>query len=221
MINRDSPPEFYRNQFLAQAMVNLNMVETIGGGIKKMFTVQRKRNFPMPDYDLSDPNRVAVRLMGRILDENYTRVLMEKTDVSLMDVIALDKVQKKRALSDEEFRQLKKQRLIEGRRPNIFVSSKIAAATGDKATYIKHRGLDKQHNKALVVSYLEQFGPSKREDLERFLKEKISDALSPEQKSNKVRNLLQEMRRNNVLRCDGHGPAAIWKLAKSESNFEI
>lgn len=61
MIQRDAPPEMYRNHFLAQAMVNLNMIETIGSGIKKMFTVQRKRNFPMPDYELSDPNRVAVR----------------------------------------------------------------------------------------------------------------------------------------------------------------
>jgi ATP-dependent DNA helicase RecG len=221
MIQLDAPPEFQRNPFLAQAMVNLNMIDTIGSGIKRMFTKQRQRNFPMPDYDLGDPNRVAVRLTGRILDENYTRVLMENTEVSLMDVIALDKVQKKRALSDEEFGRLKKQGLIEGRRPNIFVSAKIAAATGDKAAYIKHRGLDKKHYQALVGSYLEKFGPSKREDLEKFLREKISDALSPEQKSNRIRNLLQELRRNNILQCEGHGPAAIWKLAKSSSDSEI
>ena len=37
VIVQDSPPEIYRNPFLATAMVNLNMIETIGGGIKKMF----------------------------------------------------------------------------------------------------------------------------------------------------------------------------------------
>jgi ATP-dependent DNA helicase RecG len=43
VITQDAPPEIYRNPFLAQAMVNLNMIDTIGGGIKKMFETQRKR----------------------------------------------------------------------------------------------------------------------------------------------------------------------------------
>jgi ATP-dependent DNA helicase RecG len=49
MIRSDAPPEVYRNPFLAQAMVNLNMIDTIGSGIKRMFTRQRERSFPMPD----------------------------------------------------------------------------------------------------------------------------------------------------------------------------
>jgi len=57
MIQSDVLPEVYRNPFLAQAMVNLNMIDTIGSGIKRMFTLQRQRSFPMPDYELSDPNR--------------------------------------------------------------------------------------------------------------------------------------------------------------------
>ncbi len=54
VIRRDAPPEFYRNRFLAEAMVNLNMIDTIGSGIKRMFTKQRDRNFPIPEYDLSE-----------------------------------------------------------------------------------------------------------------------------------------------------------------------
>ena len=70
------------------------MIDTIGSGIKRIFNLQRSRFFPMPDYDLSDPQRVKVRLLGKILDENYTKLLMTNTDLSLFDVIALDKVQK-------------------------------------------------------------------------------------------------------------------------------
>ena len=65
MIIRDAPPEVYPNRFLAEAMVNLNMIDTIGSGIKRMFTKQWQRNFPMPDYDLSERNRVKVRIIGR------------------------------------------------------------------------------------------------------------------------------------------------------------
>lgn len=54
VIEQDAPQEYYRNQFLVHAMVNLNMIDTIGSGIKKMFTLQRNRHFSMPDYDLSD-----------------------------------------------------------------------------------------------------------------------------------------------------------------------
>jgi ATP-dependent DNA helicase RecG len=50
MIRSDAPPEIYRNPFLALAMVNLNMIDTIGSGIKRMYTRQRERSFPMPDY---------------------------------------------------------------------------------------------------------------------------------------------------------------------------
>ena len=220
VILRDAPPEQYRNPFLAQAMVNLNMIDTIGSGIKRMFTVQRQRFFPMPDYDLSDPERVRVRLIGKVLDENYTRLLIEKTDLSLMDVIALDKVQKKRPLEEEEFKRLKGQKLVEGRRPNLFVSAKVAAVTGDKAQYIKHRAFDKDHYKKMVRSYLEKFGEAKREDLDKLLLDKISDALTDEQKSNRVKNLLQEMRKDGEIRRVGTGRGAKWVLSKPAEEKE-
>lgn len=65
MIRSDAPPEIYRNPFLAQAMVSLNMIDTIGSGIKRMFMRQRSRSFPLPDYDLDDPGKVVVRLTGQ------------------------------------------------------------------------------------------------------------------------------------------------------------
>ena len=55
-IRHNSPQEYYRNPFLANAMVNLNMIETIGSGIKKIFEIQRDRFFPMPTYDISKEN---------------------------------------------------------------------------------------------------------------------------------------------------------------------
>ena len=86
---------------------------------------------------------------------------------------------------------------------------------GDKAGYIHNRALDQSHYKALVTRYLQEFGPSKRQDLDKFLRKKISDVLSDDQKTNRIRNLLQEMRRSGDLACQGHGLGAIWQLAKS------
>jgi len=215
VIERDSPPEVYRNPFLANAMVSLNMIDTIGSGIKRMFHKQRKRFFPLPDYDLSDPERVRVRITGKVLDENYTRVLMSTTDLSLAEVIALDKTQKRLPLTDEEFRSLKARGLVEGRRPNLFVSAKVAAATDERSRYIKLRGLDNQHYKELVILYLCKFGRAKRQDLEELLLEKIADALTDGQKRRKIGNLLQEMaRQDKTIRAEGATRAAAWLLTE-------
>lgn len=42
----DIPEEVYRNPFLVEAMKNLDMIETQGGGIRKIFNFQRQRFFP-------------------------------------------------------------------------------------------------------------------------------------------------------------------------------
>ena len=136
---RDKTPERYRNPFLAQAMVNLDMIDTMGYGIKKMFLEQRKRYFPLPDYDLSDPDHVTLEIMGRLIDENYSRILIEKADLGLRHVIALDKVQKRKKLTRDELKMLRKEKLIEGRAPNVYVASHIAEITGERAQYIKNR----------------------------------------------------------------------------------
>ena len=214
MIRSDAPPEVYRNHFLAQAMVNLNMIDTIGSGIKRMFTRQRERSFPMPDYELDDPKKVVVRLTGQVLDENYTRMLLSRTDLDLMDVIALDKVQKKRLIDDYAFNRLKARKLIEGRRPNLFVSAKVATATGEKAAYIKNRAFDKEHYRGMVVSYLEKFAEATRADLEALLVDKLSAVLTEKQKRDFVNNLLQGMKREGLIEADGATRWARWRLRK-------
>ena len=119
-------------------------------------------------------------------------------------------------LKDNEFKQLKKYKLIEGRRPNIYVSAKVAALTDDKASYIKHRELDKRHYKKLIVDYLLKFGSSARKEIDAFMLDKLSDALSYKQKKDKVRNLLQEMRRDEVIERAGKtSSGARWELSKT------
>lgn len=223
VIRRDQPQEEYRNRFLVDAMVNLNMIDTIGSGIRRSFGIQRDRNFPMPTYDLSEPGRVKVRVIGQILDPNYTRMLMTQTNLDLLDVIALDKVQKKQAIGDSEFKALRDKKLVEGRRPNLFVSSTVAAATQAKADYIRNRAFDKEHYEKMVVTYLKKFGQATRQDLNQLLVAKLSDALDEGQKQNFITNLLQSMRRAKVIYpVDGkRGLGAKWQLCKPVSEGEI
>jgi ATP-dependent DNA helicase RecG len=215
-IIRDAPPELYRNPFLAHAMVNLNMIDTIGSGIKRMFTKQRQRNFPMPDYDLSEPGRVRVRIIGKVIDEKYTRMLIGRADLDLKDVIALDKVQKRHPLNDDEWKSLKRKKLVEGRRPNLVVSAEVATAMGTTVDYLKRRGIDKGYCRKMVLDLLGMQGQATRQDFDNLLLEKLSDALSENQKRTFIKNLLQEMRHDGVIQPVGgrRGTGAKWELSR-------
>jgi ATP-dependent DNA helicase RecG len=205
VIERDSPPDRYRNPFLATAMTNLNMIEIRGGGIKKMFNIQKQRFFPMPDYDFSDPDTVKVKIFGKIIDENYTKLLINRADLDLRTVILLDWVQKGKSnlLTEKQIRDLKLEKLIEGRKPNYFVSAFVADITDQRATYIKNRGIDDQYCKKLISDYLKQFKSGHRGDFETLLFDKLPDFLTPRQKKNKVKNLLQAMRLEGIINLKG------------------
>ncbi|HON82400.1 MAG TPA: putative DNA binding domain-containing protein [Methanoregulaceae archaeon] len=216
LLIQDAPPDRYRNRFLANAMVNLNMIDTIGSGIRRMFQHQRERNFPLPDYDLSEPGRVSVRIIGKVLDPKYTRMLIRRKDLNLLDVIALDKVQKGRQITQDEFRSLKTKGLIEGRRPHLYVSEKVAAETDTRADYIRKRSLDRDYFKKMIVTYLETYHEAKWSAFEDLLLDKVSDALNEKQKRQFIKDLLQEMRRDGTLETIGRTQAARWVLASKD-----
>ena len=94
------------------AMVDLNMIDTQGGGIKRMFQKQMERFFPMPDYNLVESERVQVMIPGNILDEQYSRLLMERADLDLWQVILLDRVQKRQTITREAHGRLKSAGLV-------------------------------------------------------------------------------------------------------------
>ena len=77
-IEQNGPQKFYRNYALCQGMVNFNMIDTIGRGIRKVFTEQQKRFFPMPDYKIDQARKeVTVKIYGKLINEEYYRLLKE------------------------------------------------------------------------------------------------------------------------------------------------
>lgn len=213
VIEQDSPQEYYRNPFLANAMVNLNMIDTQGGGIKHMFSLQMERYFPLPGYDLTDKDKVKVRITGKVIDENYTRLLMKHTDLDIKTVILLDKIQKKERISRDDASRLKKGKLIEGRFPSVYVSDRIAATTGSKADYIKNRSFDDSHFKQMVVDYIKKFGTASRKEIDQLLVDKLSNVLTDVQKRHKIRNLLHTMSiKDNLIYNESAGRKSIWKV---------
>lgn len=205
-------PPYYRNVFLCNAMVNLYMIDTNSMGIPMMYQIQRNKCFPLPTYDLSTINRVKVIVYGKILDKNYTQLLYSDAELSMRTVFLLDKVQKKEAISKESFKTLKKQGLVEGRYPNLFVSFKVADIVGQKAAYVRNKGLDDDICKQLIIKALESMGEISKKELMEILEKVLPEVLSDEQKSKKVSNLLQVMKREGILGVKGKNRYAKWCL---------
>lgn len=207
-------PRKYRNPFLTQAMVELNMIDTVGSGIHSMFSGQALRYFPMTDYDLSESDAVKLTVHGQILDEAYSKLLIQKSDLPLDEIFLLDQIQKKHPIDDDKLLILRRKKLVEGRKPNIHISASIAEITEKKADYIRTRAQDDTFYMKLITDYLTKFNSASRQDIDKLLSPKLSDGLSEAQKQTKITNLISKMRQNNTIKNNGSKKTPKWILLK-------
>ena len=191
------------------------MVDTEGGGIKKLYEQQKKRFFPMPEYDLSG-GMVTVDIEGKVIDEQFARILVGVPNLSMSDLILLDKVQKQKRLTDEQIKYLRKKKYIEGRRNNLFLSKAITKNTGNvglKSTYVKNKSFDDDYFRRLIVQYIEKFGAASRKEIDVLLMDKLSDVLSEQQKKNKIKNLLYSLNKQIIIKLnEKHQWILVWDL---------
>lgn len=205
-------PLGYRNPFLVQAMVELNMIDTMGYGIRRMNNSQARRYLPLPDYDLSHRDTVKLVIHGGVVDSAYTRLLLMNTDLPFTDILALDRVQKKLTIPDDAVRRLREAKLIEGRRPHLHVAANVAAVTASKAEYIRTRAQDDEHYAKMITDYLRKFESASRKDIDSLIKDKLSEALDDSQKRNKISNLLTKMKRKGQIQNTGSKSYPRWEL---------
>jgi len=219
VVLQDTPQETYRNPFLVAAMKNLDMIETQGGGIRKIFNFQRQRFFPMPDYDFSD-EKVKMSITGKILNDDFARILIKNPELTLADILLLDKVQKQKSVTEEDCKYLKKAKFVEGRKPNIFLSSNVIEPTEDenlKAEYIRNKGFDDSHFKNMVLEYLKKWKEASRKQIEKLLWDKLSDVLDEKAKFVKISNLLQALRKDELIELS-KGKKWVLKLMRTNEN---
>ena len=215
----DKTPKKYRNRWLADAMVNLNMIDSMGYGIFKMVRSQKQRFFPLPDYTQSPRDHVVLEIYGHSIDENYSKLLIEKKDdLNLTEVILLDKIQKALPITDEAAKMLKRKGYIEGRKPNYYISAHIAEATNQKAKYIRNRGFKDEHYKKMVLDFLRKYGRATKDEIDNLLLDILPDVLDEAQKKNKVRNLMYALhKRDKAIENKGTTRNPLWVLSLSNS----
>jgi len=177
--------------------------------------IQLQRFFPMPDYDLSE-SKVKVTISGKILDIEYARVLAKNKNLTLDEIMMLDKVQKKYQLNDFEEKTLKAKKLIEGRKPNYFVSASIAKTTGKMDQYIKNKSFDDKYFKDMILEYIKKNGQITKSEIDSLILDKLPAILDEKQRKNKIRNLIYSLsKREKCIENKGSIRYPIWIFVTS------
>lgn len=168
----------------------------------------------MPDYDDSTPSKVVLHLPGSIIDENYSKMLMERQDLSLSETVLLDRVQKHKPIFPEAVEMLKKKKLIEGKKGNFYVAKLVAQNTGQKVEYSKHKGLEDKKCEMFLLQSLNDHGSLTKREIVRLLSDILPDQLSEQQKETKVYNILRKMKKAGQICNESAGNRSSWFLVK-------
>lgn len=165
----------------------------------------------MPDY-LIDNSRVQVTIHGKILNERYTKLLAANPEIELLDVIYLDQVAKNHSVDDEIIKVLRAKGMIEGRKPNIFISAKVAQTIGEKAEYSKNKGFDKQYYLDLILKSITEHTSMRRTEIDSLLWKKLPEYMDDNQKKIKINNLINELSNKLKKICNkGSKTSSIWE----------
>ena len=200
------PQRHYRNECLCNAMVNFNMIDIVGRGIRKIFNQQWERRFPMPDYEIDAAKKeVAVRLYGNAINEKYTKLLKENKDLSFEDCLLLDAVQKGHQLNEVDAQNLLSRGLIEVQDDQYYISLDVARKTKQVPEYTKSKGLEKQKLIQMILQYLKNAGEegSKRDGIYEYLKDVLPSNKTEEQRLRVLGDLLKAMKTDELIKTDG------------------
>ena len=200
------PQRHYRNECLCNAMVNFNMIDIVGRGIRKIFNQQWKRRFPMPDYEIDAAKKeVAVRLYGNAINEKYTKLLKENKDLSFEDCLLLDAVQKGHKLNNADAQSLLSRDLIEAQGDTLYISLDVARKTKQIPEYTRLKGLDKSKLKQMILQFLQNTGQdgARREHIFQYLKDVLPAHKTEEQRLRIVGRILVEMNEEGIISKSG------------------
>ena len=144
----------------------------------------------------------------------YARLLAKNKDLTLEEIIMLDKVQKKQSLTEFEEKHLKSKKLVEGRKPNYYIGIKVAEKTGQKAAYSKNKAFDKSYYLDLIEKSIREHTNLERKDVDELLWSKLPDWMDDKQKKNKIGNLLSELRMKHKIENSGSYSKPRWSLKR-------
>jgi len=204
-----------RNRRIAEVLGKCGLVDRSGQGANVFFEKAIRESKPLPDFTGTDNHQVSLTLHGTVQDERFLRFLErvgpERSQrLTTEDLLVLDLLRRDERVPlplAGRLGVLREGGLVEtighGRGTRYLLSRKLFAEMGEKATYTRRRGLQRDKLKARLAQHLENF-PDDGQSLRKL------HEVHPELTYGQVKGLMQELHAENRVHCLGRGRGAKW-----------
>ncbi len=213
-----------RNRRIAETFAKCGLIERSGQGMNRIYEETIRQSKPLPDFSGSADHEVRLVLHGEIQDPQFV-IFIQKIAPEILaafttqDWLVLDLLQRSQPLPPA-FR-IGLPRLIDwglvesigkGRGVRHFLSHALYSHLGERGTYTRKLGLDRDTNKELLVKHIQKNAAegSPLADLQQVL-----PALSRDQ----IQTLLRELKEDGRILSTGRGSGAIWLPAPTQRSI--
>ena len=97
-------------------------------------------------------------------------------------------------------------------RVDIQISSDVAKVTNEKESYIYNKGLENEFYKKIILKYISEYGQASKKEIINLLKDKLPSSLNEKNKINRVRYLLDLLKKEGKIYNDTNSCISCWKL---------
>jgi len=201
-----------RNRRICEAFQRCGLVERSGQGMNRIYEACIRNGNPLPSFTGTDDFQVTITFRGVVEDPRFVAFLEKVGQERLASFttshfLAVNEIYRKQRCSPsyrDALADLLEQGIVErSGRGRLLLSRQFHAFLGEKGTYTRKKGLDRETNKALLLKHIQdnrQTG-SRMEELMQVL-----PALNRHQIGRLVRSLKDE----GKLRKEGATRATRW-----------
>ena len=204
-----------RNRRLAEALARCGLVERSGQGMNLMFESAVRSSKELPDFSGTASHEVRLTLHGGVTNDAFVRFIGRLGDEKLKsfsttDFLVLDLLRREQPVPQR----------LKGCLPGLVAAGAVEsfgsgkgirymlarnayAALGDKGTYTRRKGLDRETNKALLRRHIEDNAGTgaRMEEFQQVL---------PSLGRDRIQVLLRELRKEELIHRLGVTRAARW-----------
>jgi len=160
----------------------------------------------MPTYNISDEQHTEVMIHGELINENYSRLLKKHPELSLDDVIALDKVQKKLPVGEANVQRLRDLKLVLGLDSNLFIPGSYPTSSYNDC-------------KNLILNYIRINKSATREDIDNLISPLLFED-EPAKKQKKISNIISKLAYTDkkIKNTSQSVKYPVWELLNSDAD---
>ena len=213
VLTTTTPYSKYRNDCLANAMIELNLIDKVGSGIRTMFRHQIERLFPVPEYILED-NYVQVTIQGKILNYSFAFNILQH-NIAPVDIALLYDVYVGRRIEKEGAARLRAQKLITGKYPKVHIASFLGESSSDpefRKKILQQQDMSTETYIAHIKDILRDGYPRSRSEIMQAIAPYLPPNYNQVSMEHKLSNILNRMHKEKIISVQGGRRHAKWQL---------